>query len=394
MSPPSVSRPAAPLRPEVVGRLNERQILRFLRDRGPLSRAELVRQTGLSAPTVSKAAAALLRAGLVEEVEATENGRGRPAPKLRVASRSAQVLGIAVDAGHCEVIAAGLDGVAHGPPVCVPTPGSYEQLIVELEAVARRLMSRPGVATLGFGMSLPGLIDDRSGRGVLSPNVPMTNGHTPAADLAGRLGIPGTLVQESHALCLAERDYGAAQGVDDFAVLDVGTGIGLGVMTRGRLLKGHCGLAGEIGHLTTVAVGGRRCGCGNTGCLETLASQSALAYHAGVRLGRPVGVDEVIDLIRTGAVDLGPELDELAGYLAVGVAAVVNLFNPAVVFLYSPLLEVAPGLLERVAERARRRALPPSFAHCRVLRAEGTKRQGAVAAAIRRLTDSLAPEFA
>lgn len=374
--------------------MNERQILRFLRDRGPLSRAELVRQTGLSAPTVSKAAAALLRAGLVEEVEAAENGRGRPAPKLRVASRSAQVLGIAVDAGHCEVIAAGLDGVPHGPPVCVPTPDSYERLLVELEAVARRLMSRPGVATLGFGMSLPGLIDDRSGRGVLSPNVPMTNGHTPAADLVGRLGIPGTLVQESHALCLAERDYGAARGVDDFAVLDVGTGIGLGVMTRGRLLKGHCGLAGEIGHLTAVAVGGRRCGCGNTGCLETLASQSALAYHAGVRLGRPVGVDEVIDLIRTGAVDLGRELDELASYLAIGVAAVVNLFNPAVVFLYSPLLDVAPDLLERVAEQARRRALPPSFAHCQVLRAKGTKRQGAVAAAIRRLTDSLAPEFA
>ena len=80
----------------------------------------------------------------------------------------------------------------------------------------------------------------------------------------------------------------AGEGLDDFAVLDVSTGIGLGVMIGGRLLKGHPGLAGEIGHVTAVAEGGRTCGCGNTGCLETVASDSALAYHASHKLGRAV----------------------------------------------------------------------------------------------------------
>jgi predicted NBD/HSP70 family sugar kinase len=391
--PPMRLAPRFPtIRPAVVGKLNERQVLRLLQTFGPLSRAEVARQSGLSAPTVSKGVASLIRAGLLEEVEAPELARGRPAPKLRLATTSAQVLGIAIDAGHCEVGAAALTGEQCGPVRMVPTPAAYLDLLAALEKAARESMNRPGVKTLGLGVSLPGLVDDRRGRGVLSPNVPITNGHAPAADLADRLGLPCVLLQESHALCLAERDFGLAKGLDDFAVLDVSTGIGLGVMLGGRLLKGNSGLAGEIGHITAVAEGGRECGCGNAGCLETVASDTALAFHAGRKLGRAVAVDEVIDLARSGAVDLTAELDAMADYLAVGVAAVINLFNPAVVFIHSPLFDVDPTLLERVVERTAKRALPPSFAECRILRAEGTKRQGAVAGIIQHVMDAVAPE--
>lgn len=382
----------ATIHPAVVGKLNERRVLRLLQTRGPLSRAEVARESGISAPTVSKAVASLLRAGLLEETDAPELARGRPAPRLRLATASAQVLGIAIDAGRCEVVSAGLDGVLHDDVTVVPTPKTYPELLARLEEAAREMMARPGVTTLGVGVSLPGLVDSRAGRGVLSPNVPMTNGHAPAADLAQRLGVDCTLLQESHALCLAERHYGLAKGVDDFAVLDVGTGVGLGVMLGGRLLKGRAGLAGEVGHVTAVANGGRRCGCGNTGCLETVASDSALAYRASQKLGRLVTADEVIELARGGTVDLTAELAELAGYLAIGVAAVINLFNPAVVFIHSPLFDIDPGLLDRVVERVGQRALPPSFAECRVLRAEGSKRQGAVAGIIQYLTDAVAPE--
>jgi predicted NBD/HSP70 family sugar kinase len=394
MSPTSARTATAfpAIRPAVVGKLNERRVLRLLQTRGPLSRAEVARESGLSAPTVSKAVASLLRSGLLEEADAPELARGRPAPKLRLATTSAQVLGVAIDAGHCEVVSAGLDGVLHGDTTIVPTPATYPELLAALESAARELMTRPGVQTLGLGLSLPGLVDYRAGRGVLSPNIPMTDGHTPAADLAARLGIECSLLQESHALCLAERHYGLARGIDDFAVLDVGTGIGLGVMLGGRLLKGHSGLAGEIGHLTAVATGGRKCGCGNTGCLETVASDSALAYHAGRKLGRAVSADEVIELARAGVVDLAKELEEVAGYLAIGVAAIVNLFNPAVVFVHSPLFDIDPELLARIAARAGQRALPPSFAECKVVRAEGSKRHGAVAGIIQHLTDSVAPE--
>jgi N-acetylglucosamine repressor len=378
------------IRPALVGKLNERQVLRILQSHGPLSRAEVARESGLSPPTISKAVAALLKVGLLEEADAPETARGRPAPKLRLASTSSQVLGVAIDGGHCEIVSAGLDGEPHPDLATIPTPATYPELLDALEAKAGVLMARSGVTTLGLGVSMPGLVDYRKGCGVLSPNVPMTNSRRPAADLAERLGIECILLQESHALCLAERQYGLARGLDDFAMLDIGTGVGLGAMSGGRLLIGHSGLAGEIGHLTAVAEGGRLCGCGNRGCLETVASDSALAQRASEKLGRRVDVDEVIDLASTGRVDLGAELQEAVRYLAVGVAAVINLFNPSTLFIHSRLFEIEAGLFDSVVRSAGARSLPPSFADCRIVRAKGSKRQGAVAGIIQHLTNAVA----
>src|SRR5882724_1472876 len=134
---PSSARPMTALttiRPAVVGKLNERQVLRVIQTRGPLSRAEVARESGLSAPTVSKAVASLLKAGLLEEADAAELARGRPAPRLRLATASAQVLGIAIDAGHCDVVSAGLDGELHADLQTVPTPPTYPELLDTLEA--------------------------------------------------------------------------------------------------------------------------------------------------------------------------------------------------------------------------------------------------------------------
>lgn len=380
------------LRPRLVGKFNEREVLRAIQSHGPLSRAGVVRRTGLSAPTVSKAVASLIAAGLVEEVAATGNARGRPAATLRLATRTAQVLGVVVDAGHCEVVTAGFDGAIHETsPVTFQTPGGYPELLGALETHCRALMAKSGVATLGVGISLPGLLDYREGRGVLSPNVPVTNGHTPARDLEERLGVECVLLQESHALCIAERYHGLAIGLKDFAMLDVGTGIGLGVMSGGRLLQGNHGLAGELGHITVVADGGRTCGCGNTGCLETVASDSALAWRVSQRLRRTVSVDEVVSLAQSNPEEFAAELAETARYLAIGVAAVVNLFNPATVFIHSDVFEVENGFFERVVELARARSLPPAFAECRIVRAKGNKRQGAIAGAIQHLTNAVVP---
>src|SRR5262245_21430505 len=219
----------ATLRPSQVGRLNERQVLRVIQAEGPLSRAEVVRRSGLSAPTVSKAVASLLAAGLLEESAAVGPSRGRPAPILRLASERVQVLGVVIDAGHCEVVSAGLDGVIHADlDPAVPSPPDYDALLSALVGRCRKLMARPGVTTLGVGVSFPGLTDARTGRGALSPNVPATNGHAPAADLGAQLGLTAVPLQESHALCLAERHHGLAVGLDDFAMLDVSTGVGLG----------------------------------------------------------------------------------------------------------------------------------------------------------------------
>lgn len=380
------------IEPSLLGKMTERQLLRVLQRHGPLSRAELARQAGLSAPAVSRAVAALLRAGLLEESAAVQPTGGRPAVRYRLARDRAQVLGAAIDVDRCLIVRAGLDGEVHGDSHGFATPGTYAELIDTLTGHARALMARPGVATLGLGLSLPGLIDYRSQRGVLSPNLPLSDGQTPALDLARRLGIDCLLLQESHALCLAEQHHGLARGLDDFAMLDITSGVGLGVVSGGRLLTGHSGLAGEVGHIT-VQPDGRRCGCGNVGCLETVANDTSLAWRVSNRLGRAVGIDEVIALARGGRVDLSAELDDVCRYLAIGLAAVLNLFNPSRLFVHGRLFEAGEGLFARVLDDTRRRSLRPSFADCRILRASGRKHQGAVAGVIQYLTSAIAPNL-
>jgi predicted NBD/HSP70 family sugar kinase len=377
------------VQPALLSKINERQVLRVIQARGPMSRADVARHSGISAPTASKAVESLLRAGLLEEGAAPELARGRPAKRLHLASESAQVLGLVIDAERCRIVSAALDGKIQDLGQ-FDTPETYEQLIDLAVVEARRLMDRAGVTTLGLAISTPGLIDYRHQKGVLSPNVPITNGHSPARDLAAPLDIPCVMIQETHALCLAERQFGHARGLEDFAVLDISTGIGLGVMSGGRLLTGHAGMAGEIGHVT-MELDGRACGCGNRGCLETVASDSALAYAVSKRLGRKMSVDEVIEGVHSGQIEATEELRRTGRYLAVGLAAAINLFNPSFLFVHGRLFEADPELFPRVVEEAGKRALPPSFRDCKIVQAQGSKRQGAVAAIIEHLTESVVP---
>ena len=376
-----------------LAKINERRVLHVIRDQGPLSRAEVVRHSGLSAPTVSKAAASLQRARLLEEAEANGPAIGRPAMKLRLATASAQVLGIVIDVSRCWVVATGLDGsLIEDRTRRVETHASYRDLIDALAKHARALMKRPGVRTLGVGVTVPGLIDHRRGLDILSPNVHVIDGRSPGRDLGKRLGIECVMIQDQHALCMAERHFGQARGLDDFAILDVSSGVGMGVMSGGRLVRGHSGFAGEIGHIT-VAPKGRRCGCGNRGCLETVASDTALAWRVSERLGREIDIDELIRLVRSGEVDAQEECKEVVGYLAIGLATVINVFNPSTLFIHGQLFDVDENLFARVLDQTSKRALAPSFADCRIIRARGSKRQGAVAGVIQHLIDSVVPEL-
>lgn len=381
------------IRSTLLSKLNERQVFQALQAQGPMSRAEVARYSGISAPTASKAIEALLRAGLLEE-GAADIARGRPARKLTLATRTVQALGLVIDAGECRVVAAGLDGRLESSRLhAFPTPDTYEELLRLAAETVCRFTAQPDVATLGLGISIPGLIDYSRGRGLLSPNLPLTNGQSPARDLTERLGIECVIMQESHALCLAERQFGSARGLDDFAMMDVCTGIGLGVFSNGRLLVGHSGLAGEVGHIT-VELDGRPCGCGNRGCLETVASDAAFAGAVSRRLGRHITLPEAMALLSEGRLQAQQEMERTLRYLAIGIAAVINLFNPSTLFVHSRMFFEDEARFARLIEEAGKRALSPSFADCRIVQARGSKRQGAVAAIIEHVTNSIAPDLA
>ena len=374
-------------------RINERRLFEVLQQQGPASRASLTRLSGLTAPTVSKAVESLLARGFVEEIDPVAQTVGRPSKLVRLATESAVVLGVVIDVGGSSVVTTGLDGrVTEDFTRRFATPSSYPALLDAIETEVRAAVGASFDRIRGIGISVPGLVNDRLGEIVFSPNLHLLDKRNPARDLADRLGCECLLLQESYALCLGERLHGNARGLSDFALLDVEAGLGLGVISGGRLLAGHSGMAGEIGHITA-APDGLRCGCGNRGCLETLATDAALARMLSESLGQPLGLAEAEALLAERAADFQHEIRAVTEYLAIAIAAVINIFNPTALFVHGRLLAGHPDRFERVLDRVKQRALTASLADCAIHATRSSKRQGAVAGIIHHLTNAWAPSL-
>jgi predicted NBD/HSP70 family sugar kinase len=379
--------------PSLLRKINDRRVLEVIRQLETASRADVVRATGLTAPTVSKAVASLLKGGLLEERDQVAPGVGRPARVLRLASVQASVLGVVIDTPTCWVGVAGLSGeILLANESSFALPPTYAELLSAIEARISRLVQQYGSPPRWIGLSVPGQVNSSLHEVVFSPNLHMLDGHRPGVELAERLGIPCVMLQESHALCLGERMFGAARGLKNFAMLDVSTGLGLGVMSGGQLLTGHSGLAGELGHIT-VDPDGLPCGCGNTGCLETVATDSALCRLVSQRLGLTLNIEDIVQRVQAGELDVREELQRTGEYLAIAIAAAINVFNPSTLLIHGRLFELGEDVFARITQRARQRSLQPSQVDCRLLRARGSKRKGAIAGMLQHLNDSLAPAW-
>jgi predicted NBD/HSP70 family sugar kinase len=372
-------------------RINERRLLEVIQQLGPASRAMLTRLSGMTAPTVSKAVDSLLKRGLLEELDPVVPALGRPGRLVRLASDTAAVLGVVIDATTCCVVSTGLDGTVNESKTRrFTTPPTYELLLEQIAGECRGLLDATAAPPLGIGVSVPGLVNERLEEVVFSPNLHVLDKRNPARDLEARLGVKCLLLQETDGLCLAERLYGEARGLADFAMLDVAAGLGLGVMSGGELLAGHSGMAGEVGHLT-VMPDGVRCGCGNCGCLETLATDAALARLVSEQARRPLDVAAVEALLAERPDEFAGPVVTVTEYLAIAIAAVINIFNPTALFVHGRLLAGSPDRFARVIERVRQRTLTASLADCTIIPTRSSKRQGAVAGIIHHLTQAWAP---
>lgn len=376
------------LRPQLLGRMTQRAVVEALKARGPMSRAEISRLTGISPTTVSSAVTQVLKAGLVEEADAEAVGRGRPGKTLRLATDAAQIIGVSVEPEWCEMAVGGLDGQPHAKRHArFPTPHTYGRLLAEIERHVRRWTEGHAARTLGVGLSLPGLLDPSEERAVFSPNLHQTDDQRPGRDLRERLGLDTILLQETDALCLAER---RVHRTDDLAIIDYAGGLGVGVLTGGRLLGRDLRVPRELGHVTVVP-GGELCGCGNHGCLETVATDATFARLVSAKARRSLTIDEAIDWARAKKVDVREEIDRVLDYLAVAVAATTNLFAPPLIALHGRLLGLSPDLLGRLTERAAARKLSPFRGRCRLVRATTSKVRGALAGVLDHLFETLGP---
>jgi glucokinase len=305
---------------------------------------------------------------------------------------------IGVDMGGTKLLAGAVDGelgVHHRVQRTVLGLGQVTLLDTVQDAVQEvRAGAGAEVAAVGFG--IPSLIDRRTGESVVSVHLEL--GHVPFGDvMAERLGIPVFVDNDSNLAALAEHRAGVAAGASEVVVVTVGTGIGGGLIMGGELYRGSLGAAGELGHVVIEADGPRCHGnCPNRGCVEALASGTALAREArriahelpdsGLGLaqaeGRELAGPLVTELAHDGDEAALEVLRLIGSRLGVALANYVNIFNPEMIVIGGGVIAAGELLLAPAREQVAQRALPPSRDAVRIVAARFGVEAGMIGAAV------------
>jgi glucokinase len=213
-----------------------------------------------------------------------------------------------------------------------------------------------GRTLAGVGVGVPGFILMKSGVIVGSNNLPQFENYPVRDEIERRLGAKVILENDANAAALGEKWMGAGAGVEDLVLLTLGTGIGGGIISRGRVLEGSVGMAGEIGHIT-VAPNGNPCGCGNTGCLEKHASATAIGSLARlIGLGSELTSEDVYKLAVSGDPRAKAVFTSVGQHLGIALATLINIFNfPLYLLSGGPLPAwdfFAPAMMAEIERRS------------------------------------------
>ncbi len=267
---------------------------------------------------------------------------------------------IGVDLGGTNLRAAAIDAqgklldkIAGSTELQAGRDAVIDDMVKSIEALRARL----GEHNLrGVGIGLPGFILIDKGIIVGSNNMPEFENYPVRDEIEKRLRAKVILENDANAAALGEKWMGAGREVDDLVLLTLGTGIGGGIIVNGRVLHGHLGMAGELGHLTVVP-NGNPCGCGNRGCVEKHASATAIAAMARlIGLGHDLTSEDVFKLAEEGNDRAKTIFRSMGESLGVALANLINIFNfPLYLLSGGPLPaweHFAPAMLEEVARRS------------------------------------------
>ena len=251
-----------------------------------------------------------------------------------------------------------------------PTPHTPEKLVETIVRSIKGVMEGNEVG--GVCLAVPGLILAQENRVVFSPNLHAIEGIPLKDRVEPEIGVPLVIENDANAAAWGEFRFGAGSEVDHLVFVTLGTGVGGGVISHGVLLRGAQGSGGELGHVTVHATG-PRCACGNRGCLEALASGTAIARRARVAaverpesaLGRIASRrkllgEDVTELARGGDETALSVLEETGTWLGIGLAGFVNVFNPEVAAVGGGAMEAGDLILASARREVRLRARPPS----------------------------------
>ncbi len=333
-----------------VRRHNLAAIVQFLHDHGSTSRSELVSHTGLNRSTVGGILSDLVAVDLVRETEPVGRGVGRPSFGVGPVHDRAYVLAVDLRVDRTIAALVGFGGTVLARREQRYRKGQHreEKILAQLVEVCTELLrSAPrGAVQVGVGVGVPGLVRQPDGLVRFAPNLGWVD--VPLGlRLAEALGVstPVVVGNDSDLGAIAERLRGSAVGAANVIYLAGQVGVGGGIVIDGSLLMGAQGYGGEVGHMR-VNPRGRTCRCGATGCWETEIGDLALRAATGAADGTPV--DEIVARAQAGDREVASGLTSVGEWLGMGVANLVNIFNPDVIVFGGSLREIFPATRESV----------------------------------------------
>ncbi|HEV7473069.1 MAG TPA: ROK family transcriptional regulator [Pyrinomonadaceae bacterium] len=348
--------------------INRQIVLNYVREREPISRAEIARETDLQRSTISAIVEALTAEGLVEEVGEGESTGGRRPTLLRLRTKEAIAIGVAITPTCTTVATSDLAGriVEQREFLTNPDP---DQTLGEVMSLIRELSASNKGSIEAVGVSLPGLVDPSTGNAVYVPyfkwrDLPI------AKTISAAVSLPVIIDNDANAAALAELWFGRPEVSDarDFILVLVAEGVGTGIIFDGQVYRGQRGAAGEFGHMVIGTQAPVPCSCGNRDCWEAFSSERAAVARylesspdlqmPGEASRSSFGFQELVDRALHGEANAKAALIETAHYLGVGISNLVVGFSPEVVVVGGEIVRawslVENALTETIEHSVRR----------------------------------------
>lgn len=307
-----------------------------------LSRADLSRQTALSRSTVSLVIKELKKNNLVVESHVAKSSGGRPPIALRFNYNAYQIIGIDLGSAHITVAAYNLKGkVLHQEHTECNVIGEPEQALIQLRLMiqtCKNASAAQNLPLLGIGLGVPCPVHHLQQHHLDPDIMPAWKNIDLHDELQNVFQVPVFVDNDANLGALAESWYGASKGLQDFAFVKIATGVGAGFVSKGQILRGSQGLAGEIGHIAIERVG-PICRCGRAGCLEAWIGREALVtrYNQLANGQKIASLQELQDLYDAREMLALEVMDKAIEHLARALSNVVFSLNPAKITLWGPL---------------------------------------------------------
>lgn len=343
--------------------INRQIVLNYVREREPISRAEIARETALQRSTISAIVEDLTREGLIEEVGEGESTGGRRPTMLKLRAVGPIAVGVSITPTCTTIASSDLAGRVIDQQEFLTDP---DKTLSQVISAVREFNARYQGSIEGVGVSLPGLVDPSTGTALYVPYFPWRD--LPVSDqIASAVGVPVVIDNDANAMALAELWFGRPEVNDarDFIMVLVAEGVGTGIIFDGQVYRGQRGAAGEFGHMVIGAHAPVPCSCGSDDCWEAFASERAAIarYRKLARIPNktPISFKEVVDLALSGEANAKAALVETARYLGVGISNLIIGFSPEAVVVGGEIArawDLIESALTEAIEHSVRRGLP------------------------------------